>query len=105
MGVEIAINVKVIKAVNKVAHRHQQEELEQEELGQEEVRDQEEQDHLHQEEDMEEAAQRQAAPHRSRQEEQAIQEIIHLPLQVYHKLIVLQIHGVHLIDPGSLFQS
>ena len=100
MGVEIAINVKVIKAVNKVAHRHQQEEL-----GQGEVQDQEEQDHLHQEEDMEEAAQRQAAPHRSRQEEQAIQEIIDLSLQVYHKLIVLQIHGVHLIDPGSLFQS
>ena len=77
---------------------HRQEE----ELGQEEASDQEEQDHLHQEEQGKEAAaQHQGAPHHSRQEEQVIQAVLHPHLQVYR----LQIHGVHSIDPESLFQS
>ena len=54
---------------------------------------------------MEEAVQRKAALHRNRQEEQAIQEALHLPLQVYRSLNVIQIHGVHLIAPGNHFQS
>ena len=92
---EVAVEVKVIiKVVSRAHHR------------QEEEQDQEEQDHLHQEEDMEEAVQRRGEPHRSHQEEeQAIQELLHLHLQVFHSLHVHQIHGVHLIDPGKLFQS
>ena len=89
MKAEVAVKAMRIKAVNVAGH-HQEEELDQEE-----AQDQEEQDHLHQEEDMEEAAQRRGAPHRSQQEEQAIQELLHLPLQVFHSLHVIQIYGVH----------
>ena len=64
-----------------------------EELDQEEVQDQEEQAHLHQE--GEEAAHRQGAPRHSNQEEQAIQGLLHLPLQVFHYLNVIKIHGAH----------
>ena len=89
MKAEAAVKAMRIKAVN-VADHHQEEDLDQEE-----AQDQEEQDHLHQEEDMEEAAQRRGAPHRSQQEELAIQELLHLPLQVFHRFNVIQIHGVH----------
>ena len=91
--------VMVIKAVNRADHRQE------EELGQEEEQDQEEQDHPYQEVDMEEAAQHKAAPRRSRQEELAIQEALHQPLQAYHNLNVIQIHGIHSIAQGALFQS
>ena len=98
---EVAVVVKVIiKVVNRAHHRQE------EEQDQEEAQDQEEPDHLHQEEDMEEAAQHRGEPHHSSQEEeQAIQGPLHLHLQVFHSPHVHQIHGVHLIDPGKLFQS
>ena len=76
MEVEAAVKAMISKAVNMAEH-HQEELDQEEELGQEEAPDQEEQDHLHQEEDMEEAAQLRGAPHRSQQEEQAIQELLH----------------------------
>ena len=105
MEVEAAVKAMDIKAVSMADHR-QEEELGQEEApDQEEALDQEEADHLHHEEDMEEAAQRQAALHRSRQEEPVIQEALHLPLQVHRNLNVIQIHGVHSIDPGNRYQS
>ena len=96
---EAAVKVMRIKAVNVADHHQeeldQEEAQDQEELDEEEARDQEQQDHLHQEEDMEEAAQRRGAPHRSQQEEQAIHNLLHLPLQDFHSLHVSQIHGVH----------
>ena len=85
---EAAVKVMRIKAVNAADH-HQEEELDQEDAWDQE------QDHLHQEEDMEEAAKHRGAPHRSRQEEQAIHRQLHLPLQDFHSLHVSQIHGVH----------
>ena len=38
-------------------------------------------------------------------EEPVIQEALHLPLQVYRNLNVIQIHGVHSIDPENRSQS
>ena len=68
--------------------------------------DQAEKDPLHQEEGKEEAVQRRGEPHPSRQEEEpVIQGLLPLHLQVFHSLHVLQIHGVHLTDPGKHFQS
>ena len=95
--------VAAVKAVIKVviqAHHCQEEEQVQEE------QDQEERDHLHQKEAKEEAVRCRGEPHHSHQEEeQVIQGLLHLYLQVFHSLHVLQIHGVHLIDPGKHFQS
>ena len=88
-----------INRVNVVDHRQE------EEMDQEEAQDQEEQDQLHQEEGQEEAIHHQGAPHHSRQEERAIQAILHLHLQGFHRLRVSQIHGVSQTDPGNLFQS
>ena len=88
-----------IKVAIQVHHRHQEEQVQEEQ-------DQEEEDPLHQEEAKEEAVQRRGEPHPSPQEEQpVIQELLHLHLQAFHSLHVLQIHGVHLIDPGKRFQS
>ena len=53
-----------------------------------------------------EEVQRRGEPRHSHQEEeQAIQDLLHLHLQVFHNLHVRQIHGVHLIDRGKPFQS
>ena len=104
MEVEAAVKAMVIKAVNM--DHHQEEELvRRRSWVRRRHRTRRDQDHLHQEEDMEELAQRQGALHHSRQEEPAIQETLQLPLHVYHSLNVIQIHGVHLIDPGNLSQS
>ena len=96
--VEAAVKIMQIKAVNGEVH-HQEEEQDQEEAW-----DQEEQDHLHQEEEVGEAANHQAAPHRSHQEEQAIQGQLRLRLRDFHSLHVIQIQ-CHWTDPGNLFQS
>ena len=66
---------------------------------------QEEEDHLHQEEAKEEAQCRGKPHHSHQEEEQAIQDLLHLYLQVFNNLHVHQIHGVHLIDRGKPFQS
>ena len=63
---------------------------------QEEEQDREEEDHLPQEEAKEEAQCRGEPHHTHQEEEQAIQDLLHLYLQVFNNLHVLQIHGVPL---------
>ena len=65
---------------------------------------QEEEHPLHQE-DRQEALHLQSILHRSSQEEQDLQVVLHIHLQGYLNPIDIQIHGLHWTDPGSRYRS